>query len=98
MLKEGENLLGKWAIKYFPPEGGKYLGSLIITDSKIMFINKNESDESNTGLCIKKSEISSVRTRNNLITNEIIISVNGKTHSFSKPFLKTNVLVNFIKR
>ncbi len=95
MLETGENELGRWSLKYFPPTGGKYFGLIIITNFRLIFVKKNlEKAGKGVGLNLLKSEISSVSIKNNLIFKSIIISVNGKNHSFSKFFFNTQ---NFIK-
>ncbi|OJJ20810.1 hypothetical protein BKI52_09505 [marine bacterium AO1-C] len=36
-LEPNEQELGKWTINYIPPNGGKYLGKLIVTSQRLLF-------------------------------------------------------------
>lgn len=36
-MRSGETELGKWTINYLPPSGGRYLGTLTVTNQRILF-------------------------------------------------------------
>lgn len=96
MLNNGETELGSWPIKYFPPQGGKYSGKLVLTNKRLLFTNKKLKQNS-TPIQLNKSEISSVSVKNKLLRRSIIISVEGKKHAFSKFLFNPKRLIQMIK-
>ncbi len=98
MLQTGETELGKWPLKYFPPNGGKYFGTITITNFRLMFLQKKQlNKESNFEFSLSKSEISSVSIQKKFLKHNVIISVKGKNHSFSKLFFNTRNFIKFLK-
>jgi len=86
---KSENQPKKWNLKYFSPEGEKYSGAMIITDSAVIFRQKQFKTKSALSFYISKEEISSVSEKKSLIKKEICISANGKNYIFTRTMLKT---------
>jgi hypothetical protein len=99
MLKTGEVELGKWPLKYFPPQGGKYSGTMIVTNYRLLFFKRTHERRkmNNIELDLNKEEISSVSVKHHLTKKSVIISVKGKSHSFSKLFFNPRNFIKLIK-
>lgn len=95
MLLSEESELGKWSLTYIAPKGNRYSGTMIITNFRLLFLNY--AGKNKMTLELQKSDISSVSIIKKLVKKTVIISVEGRKHSFSGIFFNPQNLINFIK-
>ena len=94
-MQPGENELGNWTLNYVPPDGGRYLGKLVVTSARLLF--DAQFDTSLTGalkelmivsgshgyISIPKSAIQSVAVKSGFFKKKVTISLaNGQEHVF----------------
>jgi hypothetical protein len=97
MKKHSENQPEKWNLNYFSPSGEKFSGSLIITESAVIFRQKQNNSKSAISLNIDKDEINAVAVKKSMIITEFSISANGKNHIFTRTILNPREIINKLK-
>ncbi len=94
---------------YLSPFGGRYKGRLIITPSELLFessfdetfevLNKNNLKKRGGKkiLTLLKEDISSVEFSQSFLSSKLILSLNGKTHTFQKRKMAVIEIRNALK-
>ena len=107
MPKFNDLVLGR--LSYLSPSGGRYKGRLRITKSELLFestfdasfeiLNKTaiKKKDGRKYYCMQKEDISSVEFKSNLLSKQILLSLNGKVHIFRTRKLSENQIYNALK-
>jgi hypothetical protein len=108
-IQSDEKLLGEWTINYVPPQKGRYLGTLLVTDQRLLF--DAQFDMSMKGILketlfiikgshgyleIPKNMIQDVRTEKSLFKKKVILEVEGEEHQFDYGILSVSKLFKAI--
>ncbi|MDD3685286.1 MAG: GRAM domain-containing protein [Bacteroidales bacterium] len=98
MIIKDNNQPEKWNLRYFSPNGGKYPGTMTLSNGDIIFNSRNNFNRSSFSFKIDSSDISYVCDKSGLFKEEIIISVNEKKHIFMKYSLRSKKIIERIKQ
>jgi hypothetical protein len=103
-LAPGETSLGDWTLFYLPPGGGKYNGSLVVTDQRLLYDAKFDASVrgmlaeaafvkwgSEGFLEIPKSAIAGVEVEKKLLSKRCILTLHdGSRHTFDRGALSVD--------
>lgn len=111
-LEEDEEKLGTWTILYTPPKGGKYNGSLLVTNKRLIYDAK--FDISFSGMVeealfykfgsegyvvIPKDRITNVEVKKSLLAKQVILTLdNGEKHNFNYGMLNVDKCAEAIQK
>jgi len=110
VLREGENLIDKWAINCLPDGGGKYLGNLWVTNQRLLFEASYDATldgllDSFAGgsgvaegvLILEKKDIQSAKKEGSFFKKKVVINMkDGKTHTFDYGMLSVDKLLEAV--
>lgn len=97
-MKKDNNQPEKWNLRYFSPNGEKYLGAMTMIEGCIIFRSKILFNRSSFSFKINSDEISSLCEKSGIIKKEIIISVNEKKHIFTSNSFRMRKVIDRIKQ
>ena len=104
-----ESIKMKKKLLYFPPSGGRYRVFLTITNFRLIFSGEFDrlftlsSDQKiifkdgQQYIVIDREDISSIKINNSFLERNLVLSLNGKTHTFKKRASMNRNLFNAIK-
>lgn len=95
-LHPGEQQLGTWTLFYLPPDGGKYNGTLVVTDQRLLYDAKFDATfrgivaeavfvkwGSEGFLEIPKPAIAAVDVEKRLLSKRCVVTLrDGSRHTF----------------
>ena len=110
-LQEGEKLIGTWMINYIPPNGGRYLGQLDVTDTNLYFDGKFDMSFSGMiqeALFVKKGSagylsiprkvIHKVEAKRSFLKKKVMLTLtSGQVHTFDYGALNIDKLVEALE-
>jgi hypothetical protein len=110
-LAEGERELGSWTINYIPPDGGRYTGSLVVTDRRLLFDARFDTSlagslkeliiiEGSHGYVeIDKAAILKVDVKSSFLKKKVIVTVaDGREHVFDYGMLSVEKLAEAVRQ
>ncbi len=111
-LAQGENQLGKWTLNYLPPKGGRFTGSLIVTDRRLIFESRFDTSvmgtigqalfmktEAGHVLVISKDRIKQVDVKKSFFSKKVMVTLDdGDTHSFHYGMMSVDKIAEAIRQ
>jgi hypothetical protein len=106
-LAPDETKIGSWTLFYFPPNGGKYNGTLVVTNKRLLYDAKFDASikgmvtealfikwGSEGYLTIAKSDIQKVDVEKKLLSKKCILTLaDGSKHTFDSGALGIDKVV-----
>ena len=111
VFMEDESIIGEWTMNYLPADGGRYTGTLAVTDKRILFDARFDTsfrglmDESmfvkhgSEGyISIPKDRIDNVETAKQGLQKNVVVTLdNGQTHIFNYGIMKVDKIAEAIR-
>ena len=111
-LEEGETSLGTWTIMYLPPGGGRYNGSLNVTDRRLIYDAKFDISASGVVddalflkwgsegyVVIPKDRISRVEAKKSFLAKKVVVALDdGQEHVFSYGMMSIDKVLDAINQ
>jgi hypothetical protein len=111
-LDEGERSLGSWTILYLPPGGGRYNGSLNVTDRRLIYDAKFDVSASGVVeealfmkqgsegyVVIPKERIRNVEAKKSFLAKKAVVTLDdGQEHVFNYGMMNIDKVVDAINQ
>jgi len=111
VFMEDESILGEWTLNYMPPDGGRYTGTLAVTDRRILFDARFNTSfagileeaffikhGSEGYISIPKDRINNVEIIKKGLQKNILVTLdNGQQHIFNYGVMKVDKIAEAIR-
>jgi len=108
-MQDNEAVIDSWTLNYTPPDGGRYLGPLTITNQRLLF--EASFDTSVTGalqelfvvsgahgyLSIPKSKVTGIEVKSGFFKKKVLVTVGDGVHTFDYGMMSVTKLADAIK-
>ena len=106
----GEEELGNWTLNYVPPDGGRYTGTLVVTNQRLLFDAQFDTSPegalaelyithgSHGYISIPKKSISNVNVQSSFFKKKVVVTVGeNQAHTFDYGILSVKGIADAIQ-